>query len=430
MGKFLVLVLLLVLSCVIVSPIHGQQTAPTTLPVFKHQGVMLDPKDLKYNPTGDIIVPNVIRSDRLEKPLGKFYLYYAPHDAPGGICLAYADKPEGPWKEYDANPLIKRDWPPHYKVSHVSGPHAIWIEEEKKLFLYYHGENDVTRLASSTDGVHFQYEGAPVTTKMFDDINEASYARIFRHTIPGKDNRFIMLLMGNNKGTRRIYLAWSKDGRAWESRRTPLLDPPPGTGQVAQAWLFPWHEKLYLIFHAHEAKQVQSADLHVAEIDAAMEKPRYIGLFYPRTSISPDNAAQMSPCLIENGGTLYMFTNVGPRLKQKIALATAPAPSPPATSPASSQPDAPRRVHVIIKGEVQGVGFRSFTEDRAANLHLTGWVSNRPDGSVEAVVEGPSEAVEQLLKVLRRGPVTARVESVDVKDESFTGEFKRFTIRH
>jgi len=47
--------------------------------------------------------------------------------------MAYADSPEGPWKEYEANPLIAREWAPHYKVSHVSGPHAIWIEEERRL---------------------------------------------------------------------------------------------------------------------------------------------------------------------------------------------------------------------------------------------------------------------------------------------------------
>jgi len=71
-----------------------------------------------------------------------------------------------------------------------------------------------------------------VTTKMFDDITEASYARIFRYSLPGRDNRYIMLLMGNNQGTRRIYLSWSRDGRIWDSRRAPLIDPPPGTGRV------------------------------------------------------------------------------------------------------------------------------------------------------------------------------------------------------
>ena len=302
------------------SPAKGQDRIASALPVFHHKGVVLDYKGLKYNPCDDVIIPSVVRTDRLQKPLGRYYLYYAPHNAPGGICLAYADAPEGPWKEYEANPLITRDWAPHYRVSHVSGPHALWIEEEKKLFVYYHGENDVTRFASTTDGIHFQYEGVSVTTKDFDAISEASYARVFRYTIPDKDNRFIMLLMGNNRGTRRIYLAWSKDGRSWECRRTPLLDPQERTGQLAQAWYFPWQGKHYLIYHDYSPK---GTNLYASEIDAAFERPTYLGLFYDHTTVSPDNVAQMSPCFLEENGKVYMFTNIGPRLHQKIALAVA-----------------------------------------------------------------------------------------------------------
>jgi hypothetical protein len=301
----------------------GAAAAADPLPVFKHVGVVLDYQDLKYNPTNDIIIPSVIRaSDYFSKPLGRYYMYYSPHDAPGGICLAYADRLEGPWKEHGANPLIKREWAPHYSVSHVSGPHAIWIEEERRLFLYFHGENDVTRYASSTDGVTFRYEGVAVDTRYFEKVSEASYARVFRHSIPGKDNRYTMLLMGNNEGTRRIYVAWSKDGRRWESRREALLDPPEGTGQVAQAWYFPRRGKEYLIYHAHLEPRAEIADIRISEVDSRFERTKYVGVLHSHTTV-PDNVAQMSPCLIEENGKLYLFTNIGPRLRQKIALAVA-----------------------------------------------------------------------------------------------------------
>ena len=307
------------------------------LPVFRHKGIALDYTGLKYNPCNDIIIPSVIRTDDLQKPLGRYYMYYAPHNPPGGICLAFADAPEGPWKEYDANPLIHRDWQPHYKVSHVSGPHAIWIEEEKKLFVYYHGENDVTRFASTRDGIHFQYEGVAFTTKLFDDVSEASYARMFRYTIPGKDNRYIALLMGNNRGTRRIYLAWSKDGRRWEPRQTPLVDPPPGTADVAQAWYLRWNGKHYLVYHAHLRSKHVIADLHVSEVDPALEHAKYLGMFYDHTTAGPENVAQMSPCFLTRDDKIYMYTNIGPRLNQKIALAVAEAGSPrPQRRPAPS----------------------------------------------------------------------------------------------
>lgn len=310
------------------TPLAADAAPPATiptLPTFQHQGVVLDYQNLKYNPCNDVIIPSVIATDELQKPLGRYYMYYAPHNAPGGICMAYADSPAGPWKEYEANPLITRQWAPHYQVSHVSGPHAIWMEEQKKLFLYYHGENDVTRIASTTDGIHFQYGGVAVTTKMFDDISEASYARVFRYTLPGKDNRYIMLLMGNNQGTRRIYLAWSRDGCTWETRRSPLVDPPPGTNQIAQAWYFPWRGRHYLIYHGHLTDSFQTANLYASEIDPAFERPKLLGLFYDHTTAGPDNVAQMSPCFVEANGKIYMFTNIGPRLNQKIALAVAAA---------------------------------------------------------------------------------------------------------
>jgi hypothetical protein len=294
------------------------------LPAFRYCGVVLSAEGLKYRLHDDVIYPSVLRMDRhLTDPLGKYYMYYAPHDVPGGICLASADKPEGSWREYTNNPVICRDWAPHYRVSHVSGPDAIWSEEEGKVFLYFHGENGTTRLASSADGIHFAYEDVVITSQMFDQISEASYGRVFRHTLAGKDNRYLMLLMGNNRGTRKIYLAWSKDGRKWESRRAPLLDPPPGTDQVAGAVYLPWGGRHYLIFHANNSKLAfnEGYDLYVAETDAAFEQARHVGKFMDRKFVSPTNPAVMSPSFLKDEGRLYLFFNIGPRLRNKIALA-------------------------------------------------------------------------------------------------------------
>jgi len=139
--------------------------------------------------------------------------------------------------------------------------------------------------------------------------SEASYARVFRYTLPGKDNRHIMLLMGNNRGTRRIYLAWSRDGRTWETRRSPLVDPPPSTGQIAQAWYFPWRGRHYLIYHGHLTHSFQTANLYTSEIDPAFERPKLLGLFYDHTTAGPDNVAQMSPCFLEAEGKIYIHVH-------------------------------------------------------------------------------------------------------------------------
>ena len=83
--------------------------------------------------------------------------------------------------------------------------------------------------------------------------------------------------------------------------------------------------------------------------------------------------------------------------------------------------------HLTIRGRVQGVGFRHFMNRNAHDLHLTGWVRNRSDGSVEAVVAGPSEAVHTMLERARRGPSHAMV--TEFKVSSATGTFARFQMR-
>ncbi|MDB5618346.1 acylphosphatase [Tardiphaga sp.] len=72
--------------------------------------------------------------------------------------------------------------------------------------------------------------------------------------------------------------------------------------------------------------------------------------------------------------------------------------------------------HVTIRGRVQGVGYRAWVEHTAMSLGLDGWVRNRRDGSVEAVLAGQVDIVEQMIAHCRRGPVSARVESVDASE--------------
>lgn len=67
-----------------------------------------------------------------------------------------------------------------------------------------------------------------------------------------------------------------------------------------------------------------------------------------------------------------------------------------------------------IEGSVQGVGYRFFVVDEARKLGLDGWVRNRSDGSVEALVSGPTKQVESLVAVCMRGPSGARVTNIDM----------------
>jgi acylphosphatase len=86
------------------------------------------------------------------------------------------------------------------------------------------------------------------------------------------------------------------------------------------------------------------------------------------------------------------------------------------------------RVSVVVHGRVQGVAFRHYTCRQAAELGVTGWVRNRPDGAVEGLFEGSDSAVNALVEWCRSGPPAARVDSVDIHRGSYSGEFDSFII--
>ena len=79
------------------------------------------------------------------------------------------------------------------------------------------------------------------------------------------------------------------------------------------------------------------------------------------------------------------------------------------------------RKRVVVHGRVQGVFFRDSTRQRAEAAGVAGWVANRPDGTVEAVFEGDSDAVERLVAWMHEGPRSASVERVDVDEEESEG---------
>jgi len=86
------------------------------------------------------------------------------------------------------------------------------------------------------------------------------------------------------------------------------------------------------------------------------------------------------------------------------------------------------RVTLIVKGVVQGVNFRYYTQRQAQKYNLTGWVRNLPDGSVAGVFEGDEEDVEAMIQWCHHGPPSAQVTQVIVQPEEYRGEFQRFSV--
>ena len=85
---------------------------------------------------------------------------------------------------------------------------------------------------------------------------------------------------------------------------------------------------------------------------------------------------------------------------------------------------------VIVRGRVQGVGFRYYTAKTAARHQVTGWVMNLSDGSVQACFEGDEEQVRAMVEWCRRGPDQAQVEELIEQSSDYTGEFSGFNVRH
>jgi acylphosphatase len=84
-------------------------------------------------------------------------------------------------------------------------------------------------------------------------------------------------------------------------------------------------------------------------------------------------------------------------------------------------------LHLRIFGRVQGVGFRYYTKVEARRRGVSGWVRNRSDGSVEAMVHGPQGAVDGLVEWARRGPPKAKVDDLQVSESA--GTYEDFEMR-
>lgn len=90
--------------------------------------------------------------------------------------------------------------------------------------------------------------------------------------------------------------------------------------------------------------------------------------------------------------------------------------SDPSTGPADRTADRTTAVRLVVRGDVQGVGYRAAAGSRAQDLGLVGWVRNEADGTVALHVEGPPDAVGEMVAWTREGPSSAVVEGVDERE--------------
>ncbi len=227
-------------STTILFPVMFQNLRADPLPDFTLEGVVLHPRELSWIPTEELEHPGFIRMEGLvEKPLGKYYLYYAPHKHEG-IGLVYSDNIQGPWKEYEGNPVLKGP----------AAPDIRWVEDEKKFFMWGHTTNSQTELWTSDDGIHFEHRGVSITASNIGTKN-ATYTRFYEYPLEKFGSRYILLYSGyvTNRNVRSVWLAHSKDAVNWTQLTTPLVEP--ATGENRQLYcpaLVQWQKRNFIVY--------------------------------------------------------------------------------------------------------------------------------------------------------------------------------------
>lgn len=290
------------------------------LPEFTFQGVALHPDDLRYTPTGDLIHPTLIKTEgRIENALGKYYLYYAPHKHVA-ISMAYSDSIEGPWKEYQQNPVIEGP----------SAPDIRWIDEQGKFYMWGHRKNGRTELWTSSDGIQFDYHSVSIESSNIGTKN-ATYTRMYEYPIEKYGSKYIMLYSGfiTDREIRCVWLAHSKDAENWTQLKTPLVEPIAGEMNDCYGPAFlRWQGKNYVVYQDHTTWR--GGNIKYVEVDQEFnpvgdQGKRFVLMDPPAEP--PLNDRYRGAEFYREGDTLYLYSSAsrGPRL---IVYATADAAAP------------------------------------------------------------------------------------------------------
>ena len=286
------------------------------LPKFTFKGVALEGKKLKFSPQeGELERACLIKMEgQIKDPLGKYYLYYSPHK-PFGVSFAYSDNIEGPWTEYEGNPVVKD----------AAIPDIHWIEETGKFHLWGYSKRSQTNLWTSADGIRFDDYGVSIAGKNIGTRN-ATYSRVYDYPLERYGNRYIMLYSGftEERGIRSVWLAHSKDGLDWTQVKTPLVDPVQGEGNdIYGPSLFQWQGRNFVAYQDHTA--YRGGNVKYVELDSQLtpvgNKGRRDVLIDPVPDSPIDNRYRECEFYRE-GDTLYMISS-GSEKPRVIVYATA-----------------------------------------------------------------------------------------------------------
>lgn len=197
--------------------------------------------------------PWVIRVDNiLDSPLGKYYMYYSTdHDGgEGGIALAYADTPYGPWEDYSENPIYKDT----EEGTQTETPSVVWNEDTQEFYLYYHnasaGNNQSTGMAKSIDGINWNRHGIVIDVEDNEGWPGDGHTGYF---MPHKiHNLWVGYHLMGGGDTPHFGISYSNNGEDWETDPRPLRYQKNASGDDNyflswnHAQLFKWQGEFWV----------------------------------------------------------------------------------------------------------------------------------------------------------------------------------------
>ncbi len=337
------------------------------LPQVKPVGFVKEIEDYQYTTaTKEFIFPSIIDTKKYtidgkfkngQTPIDRYYLYYAPHENPGGIYLSTAPTLDGPWTEYPGTAGMtpgtvmdfawastQSDIIKNGAERHISGCQIVWNDVQNKYIMYFHGPNTTSHYATSDNLVEWTFGGSIFTANQFSPIGaEASYAKAFEHEIPGLGNKYVMLLMNQENQIRRIYWAHSKDGINWTPVQKTLISPDlnykkvPGTDRkpsydgggtgaygnnISGPFLMEKNGRYFVFCHGN------ADNLMLVEVGESFDMEIHWGEYLKSTDVMfnrdgvPTATRPAAPDFIQDdNGKWYMFFEAGGRLGANIGFA-------------------------------------------------------------------------------------------------------------
>ena len=346
-----------------VSPLEVQ-LLPQVTPV----GFIINLNDYQYKaPSNEYIFPSVVdtkdytidgKFHNNQDTLGRYYHFYTPHENPGGMFLATAPTLDGPWTEH--NTVADLNWAKAVTGSnittadHISACQVVWNEVYNKYFMYFHGPNTTTHYASSDNMVDWTYGSVILNAQTFGTKgNEASYAKVFEHVVPGLNNKYILMLMIAESNMRKIYWAHSPDGIEWTCIKEPLISPDlnykkiPGTEIKPSYWgsfgnnvsapaFMKSNDRYFVFFHG------STGNICVAEVGESLDMEVHWGEYLKAADVIIDKDIDGNPIAVprvaapvflkDDHGKWYMFFEAGGRLGANVAYAKETASTPNSTA--------------------------------------------------------------------------------------------------